>query len=168
MKILVISGSDPKARERLLETLVAELDRQGIKVSVAVRMPEGFDMDRPGKDSFEHRRAGAHEVVLASSERWALMGERPPRDDQGLEALATRLSDVDLLIADGFESGGHPSLRILEAGEAPGRNRDTVAYALAAPHEGALDHPAFQLDDSGGIASFILARCGLSAGEERR
>jgi molybdopterin-guanine dinucleotide biosynthesis protein B len=60
MKVFVLSGSDPKVRENLLESLVTEFTRRRIRVSVAVRMPEGFDMDKPGKDSFEERTVGAH------------------------------------------------------------------------------------------------------------
>jgi molybdopterin-guanine dinucleotide biosynthesis protein B len=135
MKIFALSGPDPKIRERLLESLVAELARRGVKVSVAVRMPEGFDMDKPGKDSFEHRRAGAREVVLASSERWALMAERPADPHGYLEILAARLSRAELLIADGFEENGHSRLLVLDpvagarpsgrgtGGAGPGRGR---------------------------------------------
>jgi molybdopterin-guanine dinucleotide biosynthesis protein B len=167
MKIFALSGSDPKIRERLLESLVAELARRGVKVSVVVRMPEGFDMDKPGKDSFEHRRAGAREVVLASSERWALMAERPADPHGCLETLAARLSCAELLIADGFEENGHSRLLVLDqAAEVPAEpGPDVVAYALSSPPARAIGRPAFQLDDGAGIASFILAHCGLAAEE---
>jgi molybdopterin-guanine dinucleotide biosynthesis protein B len=167
MKIFTLSGPDPKIRERLLELLVAELAGRGVKVSVAIRMPEGFDMDKPGKDSFEHRRAGAREVVLASSERWALMGERPADTHGCLETLAARLSCAELLIADGFEENGHSRLLVLDqVAEVPAEpDPDVVAYALCSPPAQGTDRPAFQLDDGAGIASFILAHCGLTAGE---
>jgi molybdopterin-guanine dinucleotide biosynthesis protein B len=165
MKIFALSGSDPKTRERLLESLVAEFAHRGIRVSVAVRMPEGFDMDKPGKDSFEHRQAGAREVVLASSERWALMAERPADPDGCLEALAARLTGAELLLADGFEESGHPRLRVLDPADAPEPepDPDVIAYALSAHCERPLSRPAFQLDDGAGIASLILECCGVVA-----
>lgn len=164
MKIFVLSGSDPKVRERLLESLVTEFAQRRVRVSVAVRMPEGFDMDKPGKDSFEHRQAGAREVVLASSDRWALMGARPAPSDNGLAALATRLSDTDLLIADGFQEKGYPHLRVLDPDGAlvPEPDPDLIAYAVSDPDDWDLMHPTFHLDDGPGIASFILSRCGLA------
>jgi molybdopterin-guanine dinucleotide biosynthesis protein MobB len=167
MKIFVLSGSEPKVRENLLESLVTEFTRRRIRVSVAVRMPEGFDMDKPGKDSFEHRQAGAREVVLASSERWALMGARPAQADDGLEGLAARLRDTDLLIADGFEERGYPRLRVLDPEDAllPEPDPDLVAFVLSGANDRGLGHPTFQLDDGAGIASFILRRCGLAAAD---
>jgi molybdopterin-guanine dinucleotide biosynthesis protein B len=167
MKVVVLSGSDPKVREGLLESLVTEFARRGVRVSVAVRMPEGFDMDKPGKDSFEHRQAGAREVVLASSERWALMGARPAPTDDGLAGLAARLSDTDLLIADGFEDRGFPRLRVLDPDNdpCPEPDQDVMAFALSRPSDRDLRRPTFQLDDGTGIASFILEHCDLAAAD---
>jgi molybdopterin-guanine dinucleotide biosynthesis protein B len=70
-----------------------------------------MDLDRPGKDSFVHRQAGAHEVLVVGGQRWALLREAPegPPD---LADLAARLDPVDLVLVEGFKAYGFPKLEV--------------------------------------------------------
>ena len=113
----------------MIEGALPALRSAGLRVSVLVEAPEDFDLDRPGKDSYEHRRAGALEVALSSAERWALMHEgecpRPP----ALTDLVAQLSDVDLLLVLGFEA---------ELRESPASRQTATAHwaLLSAPADG--------------------------------
>ncbi len=76
MRAIGFAGWSGAGKTTLIVRLIPELSRRGFGVSTIKHAHHGFDVDRPGKDSYEHRAAGAHEVVLvASANRLALMRE---------------------------------------------------------------------------------------------
>ena len=163
-----LASADREVRDALLVDLVAHLSSEGLKVSAAVAMDAGFELDKPGKDSFEHRRAGAREVALASEQRWAIMAENEPgRDADGPSHVTDRMDDsVDLLLLSGFGGEGVPTLAVAPFGEVT----DVVAWAttVAEPEcQGPEGLPHFRLDDLSGIAAFILSRCGFTTPDGR-
>ena len=81
MRVFGIDGNAPERWIDLMAALLPHFQAAGVRVSAAIEMSEDFDLDRPGKDSAEHRRVGANEVVLASQERWAIMADQasPPK-----------------------------------------------------------------------------------------
>ena len=111
MTILGIVGWSGSGKTTLLVALLPLLRASGLSISTIKHAHHGFDLDRPGKDSHRHREAGAHEVLVASSRRWALMHEiEGPEPD--LPALLARLSPVDLVLVEGFKSHPYPKLEI--------------------------------------------------------
>lgn len=176
MKIVGLSGADRASREKLVESLVAALSEMGFKVSVAMRMKDEFEIDRPGKDSYEHRRAGASEVVLASSERWAMMSESAPGAPASLASLLPRMDVVDILLADGFEAEDFPRMHILMSSEDldDSITADQRVIAVLASDVGHLSNslerhwnkPAFRLDDTHSIATFIKTRRDLGTPDD--
>ena len=123
------------------------------------------DVDQPGKDSWRHRQAGAQEVVLATSKRWVVIHELRDSPEPELDALVEKMSDVDLVIVEGFKSFPHPKIEVhrgergtpLIAREDP----SIVAVASDIPIED-LDIPIFNLNDIHSIAT-----CALSSAQER-
>jgi molybdopterin-guanine dinucleotide biosynthesis protein B len=119
-----------------------------------------FEIDRPGKDSFEHRRAGASEVLIASSERWALVHELRQAPESPLSALLKHLSPVDLVIVEGFKASAHPKIEVFRA--ANGRpflfrevpNVRAIAADVAIPD---VPVPVVHLDDVPAVADQALA-----------
>ena len=73
MKVLGFAGYSGSGKTTLLEKVIPLLRQRGLRISVIKHAHHNFDIDRPGKDSFRHREAGAHEVLIASGYRWALM-----------------------------------------------------------------------------------------------
>ena len=98
MKVIGIVGWSGSGKTTLITTLLPLLRARGQSVSTVKHTHHGFDMDRPGKDTYRHREAGAHEVLVSSGKRWALLheveGDEPP-----LPELLARLSPVDLVLA---------------------------------------------------------------------
>jgi molybdopterin-guanine dinucleotide biosynthesis protein B len=84
----------------------------GLTVSTVKHAHHGFDMDRPGKDSFRHREAGAREVLVLSGTRWALLHEVGDAPEPTLEDLLDRLAPVDLVLIEGFKSHPIPKLEV--------------------------------------------------------
>jgi len=111
MKVLGIVGWSGSGKTTLLEALLPLLRTEGLTVSTIKHAHHGFDMDRPGKDTYRHREAGAREVLVASGTRWALLheiqGEEPT-----LPTLLTKLEPVDLVLVEGFKAHPFPKLEV--------------------------------------------------------
>ena len=111
MKVLGIVGWSGSGKTTLLVALLPLLRAQGLTVSTIKHTHHGFDMDRPGKDTYRHREAGAQEVLVASGTRWALLheiqGEEPT-----LPYLLTKLEPVDLVLVEGFKAHPFPKLEV--------------------------------------------------------
>ena len=112
MKLFGLTGGSGAEKTALLVAVVPELTARGLSVSVTKFMNHAFDIDRPGKDSFLAREAGATEVLVTSRHRWALMHEGRGESDDDLPALLARMSPVDLVIALGFHDHPHAKLEI--------------------------------------------------------
>ncbi|MBN8898862.1 MAG: molybdopterin-guanine dinucleotide biosynthesis protein B, partial [Rhodospirillales bacterium] len=102
------SGS---GKTTLLEAVIPLLCAAGRSVSTVKHAHHGFDMDRPGKDTFRHREAGAREVLVATASRWALLHE-VTGPEPALPDLLTRLQPVDLVLVEGFKSHPFPKLEV--------------------------------------------------------
>src|SRR5215217_8267825 len=98
MRVVGLAGWSGAGKTTLLVKLIPELRARGLTVSTIKHAHHAFEIDRPGKDSFEHRKAGAIEVLIASSGRWALVHELRQEPEPPLAALLERLSPADLVI----------------------------------------------------------------------
>jgi len=85
---------------------------RGRSVSTLKHAHHEFDIDQPGKDSHTHRLAGASEVLVSSSRRWALMHELRGDAEPALQDLVEHLSPVDFVIVEGFKRETHPKLEV--------------------------------------------------------
>ena len=111
MKVLGIVGWSGSGKTTLLEAMIPLLRARGLSVSTIKHAHHGFDMDRPGKDSYRHRVAGAQEVLVATAARWALLHEVSGPEPH-LPDLLTRLAPVDLVLVEGFKTHAFPKLEV--------------------------------------------------------
>ena len=163
MKIYGVTGWKNAGKTGLMERLVAEITSRGLSVSTIKHAHHSFDVDHPGKDSHRHRVAGAHEVLLVSKNRIALMQELRDHEEPELAHLLTRLSPVDLVLIEGYKRDRHPKIEAHRAvtGQpliAPG---DDTIRAVASDAPLTLDRPVFGLDDTIALADFVLREVGL-------
>ena len=120
MKVIGLAGWSGAGKTTLLTRVIPELVAGGLKVSTIKHAHHAFDLDTPGKDSWRHREAGASEVLVASSKRFALLHELRNEEEPTLGHLLTRLSPVDLLIVEGFKFEAHPKIEVhRQANEKP-------------------------------------------------
>ncbi len=158
MRVIGLAGWSGAGKTTLLRRLIPVLVAEGLRVSTIKHAHHAFDVDQPGKDSWEHRQAGAQEVLVASANRWALLHELRGEAEPDLADLLMRLSPVDLVLIEGFKRGGQPKLEVFRtANGKPMLHPDdpsVVAVASDAPVPG-LALPWLQLDDIEGIAEAV-------------
>lgn len=166
MKVFGFTGWSGAGKTTLLEKVIPQLIARKLSVSVIKHAHHGFDIDKPGKDSYRHREAGAHEVMLASGTRWALMHECREATEPRLKTLLARMEPCDVVLVEGFKQEPVPKIEVYRPalGKTPlyHERDDIVAVASDAPLECRL--PTLSLNDAAGIADFVIQFLGL---EER-
>ena len=165
MKVAGVVGWKDNGKTTLVVRLVGHLVAQGYRVSTVKHAHHEVDLDRPGKDSWRHREAGASEVILATSRRWALIHELRDEPEPPLDALLDHLAPADLVLVEGFKRFPHPKVevhRALRGTPLLAREDPTiVAVASDEPLPG-LHVPVLDLDDVAGIAALLLRRLELA------
>lgn len=164
MKVFGITGWSGSGKTTLMVKLIPELIGRGFSVSTMKHTHHRFDLDRKGKDSYEHRQAGASEVLVSSSSRWALMHELCGEPEPEMEELIEQMTPVDLLLVEGFKGRRYKKLEVsrLATGKPPRCREDREIVALACDgHVEGLDIPIIDLNDVVAIADFIVASCQL-------
>lgn len=160
MKVFGITGHSGAGKTTLIERLIPALIARGVSVSLIKHTHHGFDIDRPGKDSFRMREAGAREVLLANDQRWALMHELRGAPEPQLEAQLRKMAPVDLVLVEGYKRAPMPKLEVWRAALGlPTRFQDDATICAlgvdgAGPADCAL--PLLQLQDTAAIVAFIL------------
>jgi molybdopterin-guanine dinucleotide biosynthesis protein B len=158
-------GYSNSGKTTLIEKLIPLFRARGLAVSAIKNAHHGFDMDRPGKDSYRYRVAGAGQVLISTTERWALLTETPA-GHAPLEALLALLEPCDLVIVEGFKSEGRiPRIEVRRATVADPpiwpHDPNVIAVASDAPLDCPL--PVLDLNDADRIAAFITQRLSLRA-----
>jgi molybdopterin-guanine dinucleotide biosynthesis protein B len=158
-------GYSNSGKTTLIEKLIPRFRAQGLTVSAIKNAHHGFDMDRPGKDSHRYRVAGAGQVLISTTERWALLTETPS-GHATLEDLLAQLAPCDLVIVEGFKSEGRiPRIEVRRAsvGDPPIYPHDPNVIAVAADFALECPLPVLDLNDADRIAAFITRRLSLAA-----
>lgn len=159
MNVLGIAGYSGSGKTTLIEALLPRLAAAGLAVSVIKQSHHDFEVDKPGKDSWRHRQAGAREVLLTSPHRWMLVAELRGASEPDLAAHAARLSPCDLVLVEGYKHADLPKIEVWRAANGkpwlhPADPR-FIAVAADGPPPGALPH--FDLNDLDGLVGYIRA-----------
>lgn len=164
MKTFGFTGWSGSGKTTLIEAVIPLLIARGLKISVIKHAHHNVDIDKPGKDSYRFREAGACEVMLASAQRWALMRELRNAPEPELEELIRYVSPCDLVLVEGYKSAGLPKIEVHRPGLCKPflfpEHQDVVAIASDA--DLAVELPVLNLNDPSGIADFILLHTGLA------
>src|SRR5262249_15156641 len=112
MNVIGIAGWSGAGKTALLTRVIPRIVARGYRVSTIKHAHHHFDVDTPGKDSHVHRMAGATEVLVSSANRFALMHELRGHPEWTLDALLEKLSEVDLVLVEGFKTQAHPKLEV--------------------------------------------------------
>jgi molybdopterin-guanine dinucleotide biosynthesis protein B len=164
VRVFGIVGRRNSGKTHLVTRLVRLATGRGLRVSTVKHAHHAFDVDQPGKDSWLHRDAGAHEVLVASGARWALLHEHRGTAEPPLAELLARMSPCDLLLVEGFKHEVSPRLEVYRTscGQAPLTLADDGICAVATDDAAIFrDRPGLQclpLDDEAAVLDYILSR----------
>jgi molybdopterin-guanine dinucleotide biosynthesis adapter protein len=159
MRIIGLAGWSGSGKTTLLTKVLPRLVGRGLKVSTIKHAHHNFDLDKPGKDSHAHRMAGATEVLVGSSSRWAIVHELRQESEPTLAALLAKASPVDLVLIEGYKRERHPKLEV---------HRAAISKPLLHPDDSAIVAiasdvplpqarvPRVDLDDIEAIADVLL------------
>ena len=163
MKTFGVTGWKNSGKTGLVERLVTHFTEQGLRVSTIKHAHHAFDVDTPGRDSHRHREAGAHEVLVSSRQRMALMRELRGAPEPALPDLLEQLSPVDFVIVEGFKTEPHPKIEChrYATGQDLIAHDDPTIIAIASDSSPDAPVPVLDLDDTASIAAFIRQNAGL-------
>jgi molybdopterin-guanine dinucleotide biosynthesis protein B len=159
MRAIGFAGWSGAGKTTLIVKLIPELKCRGLSVSTIKHAHHNFDLDQPGKDSYEHRAAGAEEVLVASANRVALMRELRGAPEPSLSELFRLLKNVDLVLVEGFKRDPLPKIEVFRTANAKPplypEDRNIVALISDVVPSGRLPHAS--IDDIAAAADLVLA-----------
>jgi molybdopterin-guanine dinucleotide biosynthesis protein B len=152
--IISIVGKSGVGKTTALERVIGELKRRGYKVGTVKHDTHGFDLDKPGKDSWRHAQAGSDAVVISGPHKMALI--RQLEAEMPLDEIVRLMGNVDLVITEGYKRGDKPKIEVTR--------RERGIELLCQPEEliGIMtDYPVdvpvpqFALDDAAGVVDLL-------------
>src|SRR5579863_6759340 len=160
MRVIGFAGWSGAGKTTLIVRLIPELNRRGFRVSTVKHAHHAFDLDQPGKDSYEHRAAGAEEVLVASANRVALMRELRGAPEPSLPELLRLLKPVDLVLIEGFKRDPMPKIEIFRIANGkpqlhPNDPRIVALISDLAERPGSLPHAS--IDNIAAAADLVVA-----------
>ncbi len=161
--VLGIAAYSGTGKTTLLVKLLPILTARGVRVAVVKHAHHSFDIDHPGKDSYEIRMAGASQMLISSKDRWALMVEREAEEaDSDLEELMQHLdhSKLDLILVEGFKPASMPKIELnrpsLRKPILHENDPDVIAIATDEADKFDVSLPLLDIADADAIADFII------------
>ncbi|QCE32627.1 molybdopterin-guanine dinucleotide biosynthesis protein B [Acetobacteraceae bacterium] len=118
LPLLGICAWSGTGKTTLLKQLIPLLAAKNLRVGLIKHTHHNMDVDTKGKDSYELRKAGAHQTLVASAKRWALMTETPEAETLNLGYLASRMDEtkLDLILVEGFKNEDIPKIQLFRQG----------------------------------------------------
>ncbi len=163
--VVSIVGKSKSGKTTLICALIKELKNQGYKIATIKHDIHGFDIDKPGKDTWKHGEAGADAVVIASPYKMALI-ERLETERSIDDIVENKLDrDTDLILTEGYKKGPKPKIEIVRTQKDPeplcGQEDKLLAFAAQNPGQiekkaQRLGVPVYDWEDYTGLTNFIL------------
>lgn len=146
----------------LLRKLIPLLKEQGVRVGVIKHAHHKFDIDHPGKDSYELRKSGADQMLISSHTRWALMVEEDQGDYPSFARMLSRMdhATLDLVLVEGFKREAIPKVELhrttLEKDLIYPTDDSVIAIAVDKPLELQREMPQLDINDEHAVLQFVL------------
>jgi len=164
--IVSFVGSSGSGKTTLMEKLIPELTRKGFKVGTIKHDVHGFEMDKPGKDSWRHKQAGAFATIISSPFQIGMV--KDVDHDHHPEELSWLLSGVDIILTEGYKKKGRIKVEVFRPngrGENPLCVNDEHLVAMVTDTDVDPDVPKFAMEDIKGLAGFLITFLKLESSE---
>ena len=157
------AGWSGSGKTTLLEQLIPRFTQAGLTVSVIKHAHHRVDIDKPGKDSWRHREAGATEVLVTTDQRWALMHELRGAPEPTLDEHLSHMSPCDLVLVEGFKAAPIAKIEVHRpsVGKPLLHPDDASIVAIATDETLSVPLPVLDIDDPDAVVAFILQQTGL-------
>ena len=156
--IISFAGHSGSGKTTFIEKLIPRLTRAGVEIAVIKHDVHGFEMDKPGKDTWRHKRAGAKATIISSAHQIGMVQDSD--HDHLPYELAPLVSSADLIIAEGFKRGPQPKIEVFRPNatgdSAPLCQKDPQLIAIISDAAIKVDLPVYGLEDTQGVAEFII------------
>ncbi len=152
--VVSVVGSSGVGKTTALEPIIRELKRRGYRVGTVKHYAHGFDIDKPGKDSWRHAQAGSDAVAIAGSHKLAVI--RQLQADMSLDDIVPLLGDVDIVLTEGYKHGDRPKLEVSRKDKGTAllcRSDELIGILADYPID--LPVPQFALDDARGVVDLL-------------
>ncbi|MBA7849307.1 molybdopterin-guanine dinucleotide biosynthesis protein B [Enterobacter cloacae] len=164
--VLAIAAWSGTGKTTLLKKLIPALCARGIRPGLIKHTHHNMDVDKPGKDSYELRKAGAAQTMVASDQRWALMTETPDEAPLDLAYLVSRMdhSTLDLVLVEGFKHEAVAKILLFRSDAGHDVSELTLdEHVIAVASDVALDVevPVLDLNDEDRMAEFVVGWCAV-------
>jgi len=160
MRVIGFAGWSGAGKTTLITRLIPLLTGRGLEVAALKHAHHSFEVDRPGKDSYEFRAAGAREVLVVSARRWAQMHELSEETEPTLAVLLQRLSPCDLVLIEGYKALPIPRIEVRRKGITAAPIEGVSARICDEPVSDGT--PTLAFDDYAGIIATVLRLAGLN------
>lgn len=161
--IVSIVGKSDSGKTTLIEKLVPEFKKRGFRVGTIKHDVHGFEVDRPGKDSWRHKKAGADVTILSSPKQLAMIKDTD--HDWSLKELSGLLADCDIVFTEGYKRDEMPKVEVLRYGDS---NSESLCcsmdnlIAIVSENNIDIDVPIFHPEQIEELTSFIIKYFKLS------
>lgn len=158
--VVAVVGKSDSGKTTLLEKILREAKRRGWRVATVKHDVHGFDMDKPGKDTWRHAQAGADLVVISSPSKIAVLEK--VEADQPLDEVVKRVRGVDIIFTEGYKRSNKPKIEVFRSEV----HKDLLCEPeelLAIASDVMFDNgvPCFGLDDAAGLCDLMAKKFGL-------
>ncbi|ACV64218.1 molybdopterin-guanine dinucleotide biosynthesis protein B [Desulfofarcimen acetoxidans DSM 771] len=158
--VVAVVGRSDAGKTTFLEKLLKELKLRKIKVGTIKHDVHGFDIDKPGKDTWRHAQAGADTVVISSPSKVAIIKKVP--EELSLDQVVAMVTDMDILLTEGYKRSNKPKIEINRTEH----SSELVCapdelIALVTDAEWDIGVPLFGLDDAVGVADLLVEKYNL-------
>lgn len=158
--VSIVGRHSNSGKTTLLVKLLSEAKKRGWRVAAVKHDSHGFEMDKPGKDTWRFAQAGADVVVISSPYKMAIL--ETVKEERTLDEVLERIQNVDLIFTEGYKHGKKPRIEVFRSAvheELYSRPEELIAIASDIPFDEGV--PCFGLDDAEGICDFLAERFGL-------
>jgi len=160
MKIIGIVGWKNSGKTTLMKQIIRYLVSKNFVVGTIKHAHYNFDIDKEGTDSFIHRNAGAQEVLISSSEKWAKIDERKTLKELSLDDLLKKIERSDIVLVEGFKRENHKKIEVIrniDQNKKPLFNSLNNIVAVVTNYDFNIKIPTFKENDYEGIGNFIIS-----------
>jgi molybdopterin-guanine dinucleotide biosynthesis protein B len=152
--VVSLVGKSGVGKTTALERIIGELKKRGYKVGTIKHDTHGFELDKPGKDSWRHARAGSDVVVISGPRKMALV--RQLERELPLDKVVEMMGDLDLILTEGYKTGSKPKIEVTRME----RGTELLCEAeeligLLTDHDVEMPVPQFALDDAAGVVDLL-------------